>query len=45
MRETEIESLCNRADEIDPIWYSDWCERDGSVEELIEFLAKQGINR
>jgi len=29
---------CELADELDPVWYADWCEREGADEELTAYL-------
>jgi len=29
---------CNLVDELDSRWYADWCEREGSAEELTAYL-------
>jgi rubredoxin len=40
MERGEIERLADIADEIDPHWYHEWCEREGSPEELKKFVEE-----
>jgi hypothetical protein len=41
-RRQELQELAERADRIDPRWCADFCERDGSEEELREFVRVNG---
>lgn len=34
-----LDQACDLADQRDSRWYYDFCERDGSVQELAEFLG------
>ena len=34
-----LDQACDLADHRDSLWYHDFCERDGSVQELAQFLG------
>jgi hypothetical protein len=35
-----LRQCCELADRLDPSWYFDWCEREGTEEELRQFVSE-----